>query len=165
MIPAPKLRSVPKGFSKRLGLSLVELVVSIAIISISVAGTLLVIQVASKFDADPMVARQATSLADGYLSEIYTKSFPSTYPCPAPSASRANYSNVCDYQGLVNTPPQDQNGNLISNLSGYTVSVSIDGAAASLGTLSPGTQVVRIDVTVTHKLMPTLVISEFRTNH
>jgi len=147
------------------GFNLVELVSAILIISVALSGTLIVINLSSKFSTDPMVARQATSIADAYLAEILTKDFPSGFPCAAPSASRSSYSKVCDYQGLVDLGAKDQNGNSISGLGAYTVSVTIDGSTAALGTLTPGTQVVRIDVSVTQKTMPALLISAYKTNH
>lgn len=153
-------------YPKPQGFTLVELIVGIVIISIALIGTLLAISFASKYGADPMTNRQASAIAQAYMDEILTKSFPSSFPCGSPPAGgRSVYTSVCDYQGLSDTGAKDQFGNAITGLSSYNVAVNIDGSTAVLGSLTPGTQVVRVDVTVTRKLMPTLIISAYRTKY
>jgi MSHA pilin protein MshD len=148
------------------GFTLVELVIAIVIISVALTGTLLSINVPSQHSADPMTNRQASAIAQAYLDEILTKTFPSSFPCGSPPVGgRSTYTNVCDYQGLSDTGAKDQYGNLITGLGKYNVSVNVDGTTAVLGTLTPGTQVVRVDVTVTRPTMPTLTISGYRTNY
>jgi MSHA pilin protein MshD len=148
------------------GFTLVELIIAIVIISVALTGTMLAISLTSKYSADPMTNRQASAIAQAYLDEILTQAFPTSFPCGTPpSGGRSTYTNICDYQGLSNTGAQDQYGNPISGLGSYNVAVNIDGTTAALGTLTPGTQVVRVDVTVTRNLMPTLIISGYRTNY
>ena len=145
------------------GYSLIELVISMTIISIAILGTLLAVNTASMFSSDPMVTYQAISIAESYLTEVMTKAFPSG---ACPSGTRSTYTNVCNYNGL-NEHPTDQTGTQIAGLSSYTVQVAVDSTTASLGSpsLTPGTQVVRIDVTVSHAAMQTLTISGYRTNY
>lgn len=161
MIPAHNLSgSQPRGFT------LIELVVTIVIISVALSGTILTINLTSKYSADPMTNRQASAIAQAYIDEILTKSFPPSFPCAAPpGGGRSVYASVCDYQGLSDTGAKDQFGNAMPGLSSYNVAVNIDGTTAALGALTPGTQVVRVDVTVTRNLMPTLVISAYRTKY
>jgi len=148
------------------GFSLIELVISIVIISIALSGTILSSNMANLFSSDPSASLQAVNIAQGYMDEILNKTFPTTFPCPAPPVGgRSAYANVCDYQGLVNVGAQDQSGTTIPGLSAYTITVNIDGTTASMGTLTAGTQVVRVDVTVTRNLMPTLKLSGYRTNY
>ena len=148
------------------GFTLVELIIAIVIISVALTGTLLAINMGSKYSADPMINRQASAIAQAYMDEILTKSFPTGFPCAAPpGGGRSVYTNICDYQGLSDTGAKDQFGNAIAGLSGYNVAVNVDGTTATMGTLTAGTQVVRVDVTVTRNLMPTLVISAYRTNY
>lgn len=145
------------------GFTLVELVVSITIIAIAVLGTMLAINTAAVYSGDPMISYQAISIAESYLEEITQKSFPGT--CPG-SPTRANYTNIICYNGLSQAPT-DQNGNLIAGLGGYTVTVAVNTTTAQLGSpsLTAGTQVVRIDVTVSHNQMPTMTYSAYRTNY
>lgn len=148
------------------GFTLVELIIAIVIISVALTGTLITISLTSKYSADPMTNRQASAIAQAYMDEILTKSFPPSFPCAAPpGGGRSVYTSVCDYQGLSDTGAHDQYGNAITGLSSYNVAVNIDGTTAALGTLTPGTQVVRVDVTVTRKLMPTLIVSAYRTKY
>ncbi len=145
------------------GFSLIELVLSMTIISIAILGTLLAINTAAMYSADPMATYQGISIAESYLAEIMTKDFPIT-PCPA--GTRSTYTNVCNYNGL-NEQPTDQTGTAIPGLSGFTVQVNVDSATASLGSpsLTSGTQVVRINVTVSHLAMTPMTFTAYRTSY
>lgn len=146
---------------------MVELVISMVIIGIAVLGTLLAINAAALFSSDPLLTTQATAIAESYLEEILGKNFPTpavASACPLPSTTRANFTSMCDYNGL-NQAPTDQNGNPVSTLSAYTVQVAVDRQTATLGALSAGTQVVRIDVTVSHASMTGMKFSVYRTNY
>ena len=157
-------------FQQIIATSLVELVASMAIISISLTSVALAyVQVAKAPSANAM--QNALTISNNYLQEILSKSFPTTLPCPAPPASRKNYTNVCDYQNLINIGAQDSNGNPISGFGAYTVSVALDtSTAATLGTLTGGTTaaaayVVRIDLTVSNVGMPNFIISAYKGKH
>lgn len=145
------------------GFTLIELVMSITIIGIAVIGTLVAIQTANRFSGDPLLIQQSISIAEAYLEEIVSKQF-TTGACPG--GTRPNFTAICQYNGL-NQAPTDQLGNPYSTLSAYNVTVTVDSTTASLGSpsLTPGTQVVRIDVTVTHPLMPSMTFSVYRTNY
>ena len=52
------------------GVTLVELVISIVVISIALAGTLAVMRRTTASSADPMIVRQAVGVAEAYLEEI-----------------------------------------------------------------------------------------------
>jgi MSHA pilin protein MshD len=148
------------------GFTLIELVVAMVIIAITVLGTLLSITTATRYSADPLIRTQAVAITQGYLSEIMNKGFPTQLPCPAPPAmGRAYYTNVCDYQGLVNQGAQDMNGNALAGLGNYTVQVNIDTAQAQLDTLVSGTQVVRVDVSVSVPGQSTVMLSSYRTKY
>ena len=104
------------------------------------------------------------AIAESYLEEIVDKNFPIT-PCPA--GTRGTFTNICNYNGL-SEHPTNQNGTAMAGLSGYTVNVVVDSTAASLGSpsLTPGTQVVRIDVTVSlSPMMVPMTFSVYRTNY
>jgi MSHA pilin protein MshD len=152
---------------KNNGFTLIELVISMTIISIAILGTLLAINTATLFSGDPLITTQATAIAESYLEEIVGKSFPTpavATVCPTTGLTRANFTEVCNYNGL-NQVPTDQNGNTLAGLSGYTVQVAVDRQTATLGALASGTQVVRIDVTVSHALMTGMKFSVYRTNY
>lgn len=147
--------------------TLVELILSIVIISICLTGTMLAFIMVAKFGADPMIQQQAINIGKSYLEEIMAKAFPETLPCPAaPSGGRGVFTNVCDYQALNEVGARNQNAQTITGLDKYTVAVTLDTAGAILGTLGAGTDVVRIDVSVTHPALRTaMVISGYKTRY
>ncbi len=164
------------------GVTLVELVMSIVAISVGVAGILSVMSYTTQHSADPMIRQQALFIAESYMEEILLKPFldPSspaaTQVCPTKEASRAAYDNICDYNGLLDNGVRDQQGNLISGLTAYNVSVSVTGdAGVALGptasqvvnTLPNTIRVLRIDLTVTHSDIPDLQIplTGYRTHY
>jgi len=149
------------------GFTMIELVISMTIISLALLGTLLAINTAGVYSGDPMLDHQGISIAESYLEEILQKGFSTVASCPAPPSpgGRASFNDVCQYNGL-SQPPTSQAGVAISSLlNTYTVTVTVDSSAASLGTLTPGTQVERVDVTVSHSTMPTMTFSSYRTNY
>jgi len=146
------------------GFTLVELVISIVVLSIGVMGILLAISMMIRNSADPVVQYQTVAIAESYIEEIMGKSYPGSTPCPGtPFSPRANTVSICDYNNL-NQVPTDQNGNSLG-LNNYNVSVVIDTTAAVLGSLTSGSQVLRIDVLVTPPTGPGILFSAYRTNH
>lgn len=147
-------------------MTLVEIVVAIVIIAISITGTLILVDTTTRRSADPMLERQAISIAESYLEEALQKSYldPSDGSlCAPPEAARALYDNVCDFSGLDETGARDQNGNAITGLDGYRVQVAVD-SAASLGGLSGSADLLRVDITVTDPTGRPLRISGYRTS-
>ncbi len=157
-------------FKKLKATSLVELVASLAIISISLTSVVFAFYLVS-LSPSANAMQTALSISSNYLNEILGKSFPTTLPCPAPPPSRANYTNVCDYNNLVNVGARDRNGNLIAGLGAYTISVSlVTSTSAILGSLTGGAtaalaKVVRIDITVTNAGMPNFIMSVYKGKH
>ena len=137
-----------KNLRKNKGFTLIELIVSMVVISVSLVGTLLAFDAATKTSGKPVVTHQLVSIARSYAEEVLTKEFPTTLPCPSPPASRLNYTNICDYNNLTDNGVKDHTGASVSGLEKYNVSVSLDTATASLSTLTSGTEVVRIDISV-----------------
>ena len=122
------------------GLTLVELVLSIVIISIAVTGVLAAYTTMVARSADPLIDVQAVAIAEAYMDEILSK------PLDGPSggcATRAACYRVDDYAGLPPGPPSDQFGNALG-LSGYTVSVSVGGEVVQ------GVAMTAVQVTVSH---------------
>ena len=147
--------------------TLIELVITIVVISVALTGTMLSFNTAVNYSADPVVQQQAVTIIKSYLEEIMQKNFPTTLPCPAPSATgRAAYANICDYNNLIDVGARGQNNQLIAGLGAYTVTVTLDTATAILGSLTSGTQAIRIDVTVSHTSLPqSIKLSGYRTNY
>jgi len=106
------------------GVTLVELILSMVIISIAVTGIFSVMNFTVSHSADPVVQHQAIAIAEAYLEEILLQSAIDPDGANA-GETRASYDNVADYNGLADVGAHDQRGVLLSNLSSYNVSVAV----------------------------------------
>ena len=158
--------------NRQAGLSLVELIVFIVIVSVGVAGILTVLNLTVQKSADPQVRRQMLAVAEALLEEVEFKPFTycdpddpnaatatSTAGCSDPNnnesklplapeasdTSRDVYDNVSDYNGLSLSPASDINGTTIT---GYSASVLV--TQQKLEASIPLDASLRITVTVTH---------------
>lgn len=142
------------------GLTLVELVITIAVLAIAVTGILLVLNENIAHSADPMVEQQAVNIAEAYLDEILNQSF--TDPDGSNvGETRPTYDDVNDYNGLSESP-HDQSGNAVAGLSNYTVTVTVTNNV----TLGTDANATRVDVNVVYA--PTnisITLSGYRTSY
>jgi MSHA pilin protein MshD len=122
------------------GVNLVELIISIVIISIACTGVLLVFAQTVRYSADPMVQTQALAVAEAYLDEILSRPLVDPDGTNA-GETRATYDNVGDYDNLSDSPPQDQAGAVADfapadgqpDLAGYQVDVDVTAGVAVNG--------------------------------
>lgn len=150
------------------GLGLVEMVVSIVIISVAVAGVLLTFATTVRRSADPQLLEQAHAVAEGYLAEILLH--PIDDPAGGetggaePGETRDLYDDVQDYAGLLESPPRDQTGAVIAGLPGYQVAVSVSSSAAlgPGGAQVPAGEARRVDVRVTYGSSIDITLSGYR---
>lgn len=154
------------------GFTLLELILSITIIGIAVTSVMSVFFVTTQHSADPMAQQQAQLIAEAYLDEILLKRFydaDTNNVCPAAVETRSTYDNVCDYQGLSQSPPKDQHEN--DTVSGYSVTVTVTPTGASLhsgGNLVDNAGVIRVvlvTVTVTGPNSTSVTLNGYRTNY
>lgn len=154
------------------GVSLIELIIFIVIVSTAVAGVLSVMNVTTQHSADPMLRKQAQAIAESLLEEIELQPFTYCDPDDAnattatsaagcattpeamgPEAGETRYTppppqfdNVNDYNGFTMTPINDITNAPINELSGYTASIAMTQDGASFGLAADA--VLKIDVTV-----------------
>ena len=141
------------------GLTLVELVISIVIISIALTAILAVMNRTTSSSGDPMVRAQAVAIAESYLEEILLQPYLDPDGTEV-GENRANFDDVDDYHNLANngclattaacplgTCPCDQNGAPNDNLPGYTITVSVLDDGANLNGMT-NTQAKRVDINV-----------------
>lgn len=150
------------GPSTQHGLTLVELLVSIVIVSIAASTILGVISMTTAGSADPMIRHQSAAIAEAYLEEILLK------PINDPDgidgeAARADFDDLDDYDGLVDAGARDQFGAPIAGLTDYSVGVSVGSSAGLPAT--PAVDALRIDVTVTHASAVNFTLSGYRTRY
>lgn len=142
------------------GATLVELLVSIVIVSIAASTILGVLAMTTSGSADPMIRHQAAAIAEAYLEEVLLK------PLADPDgidgeAARADFDDFDDYDGLSDAGAHDQFGNPIAGLDAYNVAVSV-GPTAALAAV-PAADAFRVDITVTHTSDVNFLLSGYRT--
>lgn len=106
------------------GVTLIELILSILIISIALTGVFSVMNVTIRHSADPLVQRQAIAIAESYLEEILLQ----LYKNPVGGyvgMDRSQFDDVSDYAGLTDSGVHNNQGNAVTVLADYNVSVSI----------------------------------------
>lgn len=162
------------------GVTLIELIVFIVVVSVGLAGVLAVFNTAVVGSANPLVRKQALVVAEALLQEVMQKSFqndptgdnaatptlgctPSTTPrCQLNNAvDRQNYNDVDDFNGFSQTGITQIDGTAVSDLAGYSVSVSV--APSALGSVAAANAKL---ITVTASGSgESIVLSGYRTNY
>ena len=146
--------------ARETGATLIELVVSIVVIAIAVGAVLALLSSTTAHSADAMVLRQAVSIAEAYIEEVSLKSFADPDGVEG-EASRVDFDDLDDYDGLVDAGARDQFGNPIAELSLYTVSVSVAPSSALTGV--PSADALRIDVRVQFSPSIDMSLSAYKT--
>lgn len=136
-----------KYFSSH-GVTLIELIVSIVIISIAVGGIMALFLGTSSSSADPMIRAQSLAIAQSYMDEIMMQA----YTTDGATAGRSNYNDVDDYNAITaGSSIADQFGNSISALSAYTIGVQVSACnPATCGSELNSVNAKKISVIVTH---------------
>jgi len=139
------------------GFTLVELIISMVVVSIALGGVLMVMNYTVRHSADPMLQHQALAIAESYLEEVLLQSF--NDPDGPGGETRAFFDDVGDYNGLIDVGARDQAGNAILGLGSYTVAVTVGNLAVN------GIAGRRVTVTVTDPAGNNLSLSGFKTNY
>jgi MSHA pilin protein MshD len=138
--------------ARQRGLTLIELIVFIVVVSVGLAGILSVLNVTLRSSADPLIRKQALAVAEAMLDEILSKSYQNDPGDPSNSSStlgctsatkvtcrantpvdRQNYNDVDDYGGWNQAGVLDLTGALVPGLGAYTVTVAVGAPAAFNG--------------------------------
>ena len=164
------------------GFTLLEVLVTIIVIAIAATAIMGVFTGTIRSSANPLIQQQAVAIAEAYMEEILLKQFchdapqpmtvlppPFLPPCTGESGgaeegARADFNDVQDYDGLTG-PAADQNGNGITGLENYTVSVSVNAANFGTAILQGSGNAMRVDVTVSHAAIDDIQLSGFRANY
>ncbi|MDH3287711.1 MAG: type II secretion system protein [Betaproteobacteria bacterium] len=160
------------------GLSLIELIVFIVIVSAAVVGVLAALSMATRSSVDPLIQKQALAIAEAVLEEVQLQPFSYCDPDDANAATALNagscativeaigpeagetrvnattpFDNVNDYHGFgMSGGITNIAGSPISGLDGYAVSVTVAGQAipaVGAGRAIPASDSLLITVTVT----------------
>lgn len=151
--PLLSKQSLAQGGKQR-GISLIELILFIVIISIAVAGILLVMNQVTGHSADALVRKQSLAIAESLLEEIELQGVSGVNTATGSAdAPRADFDNVFNYAGYTTTGGirDFATNNLVAGLGSYNVaSVTVANTPAVWGgvAITPGSAVV-ITVSVT----------------
>lgn len=133
------------------GISLIELIIFIIIVSVGIAGILSVMNVTVKSSADPMLRKQAMAMGEAVLEEVLTKDYANPpvigfTETSATCANRSQYDDVDDYACFAGPPyiagTDTLGAGSIADLASYSAKVAI--AAAVVG----GVAMKKVTVTV-----------------
>jgi MSHA pilin protein MshD len=132
------------------GISLIELILFIVIIGIALAALLSVLNVTTQNSVDPLLRKQALTIAESLLEEVELHDFANPtggFTGAATQANRASFDDVMDYNGFATTGiySADGSGTVITGLSDYSVSVAV----VPIAWLAVASDAVQITVTVT----------------
>jgi MSHA pilin protein MshD len=138
------------------GVTLIELIVVMVVISVALTGVMSVINYTTLHSADPVLRQQSIAIAEAYMEEISLKNFAD--PGGPPELGRADFDNVADYAGLTDNGARNQSDVAILGLGSYTVNVAVsnDNIGAS------GLAGLKIVVTVTDPAGESLTLTGYR---
>lgn len=120
------------GGCRERGLTLIELVVFIVIVSAALSGVLITFNTVVRSSADPLVSRQLQAIAEAMLEEVLLQGFVDP-DGSAIEASRNLYDNVDDYHTYASPAAgiTDPDGTVV--LAGYSVAVAVTTPAGTWG--------------------------------
>lgn len=133
------------------GATLIELVVSVVIISIVATSAMMLVANTVGRSGDPLIRAQAIAIAEAYMEEIVAQ--PLTDPegsdtggveVGEDAARRDLYDDITDYDVVNDSGANNQYGTAVTGLEGYGVEVSVTDATLN------GSPAKRILVEVTH---------------
>lgn len=147
------------------GMTLIELIVFIIIVSVAIVGVLSVMDLVVKSSADPMVAKQSIAMADAVLEEVMAKS----YNDPGGTSgetTRTSMDDVFDYNYFdgSTTARKILGSQLLSGSTGplpdtYWAMVAVTATSVSSQTMA------LVTVTVTNPKNETFVLTGYAGNY
>lgn len=154
---------------RSVGFTLIELIVFIVIVSVGLAGVLLIFNTVTRGSADPVRAKQALAVAEGLMDEVLEKNYcdPDTESFPPPGTTAAStcgantvesnrnlYDSTVDFDGYNPSGGgvRDVNGSSITALSTYSTSVTAPASSSAFvagGVMIPASDYRIVTVRVT----------------
>jgi len=159
------------------GVTLVELIITIVVLGIAIAGVVGAFAVISGRSADPLNQTRAITLSQLYMDEILTRYYDESTPVgggKVPSAevdcasagpdgeTRPTFDDADDYNGLADAPPADSSGTSLSGYGGFSVSVSVACAGSEVSVAEEDAK--RVDITVTDPSGQDWLFTAYRAN-
>lgn len=149
------------------GISLIELIIFMLIVSIAVAGILLVMNNVNRNSADALLHKQALASAESLLEEVSLQDFSAAGGVATNAVTLANrtseYHIINDYNGFGTTGIYSAtSGLIVQGLGAYNARVAV--VPTALGGIGAANSVL-ITVTVTDPQGTPVRLSAYRTNH
>ena len=161
----------PKAFT------LIEAVTSTLIVGILLSAALTAASSSAVAQYHASDRARGRFLGEALMSEILSQQYidPGSSPTFGPEvgeatspASRVNFNDVDDYNNWTESPPQNKDGTVIPNFTGWTRTVSVcwvSPADLTTPVLTSDTNVKRITVTVLHTRVPVATSVGVKSNH
>jgi MSHA pilin protein MshD len=162
------------------GATLVELVMTIVIIGVAIAGVVGAFSLITGRSADPLNQTRAVALAQLYMDEILARNYDESSkvgggkvpaaqvdcaPPGADSETRAGYDDVDDYHAITNAIPEDGEGNPLPGYDNFRISITVSCAGDDISEMSlANADAKRIDITITDPSNATYRFSAYRGN-
>ena len=148
------------------GISLIELILFIVIVSAALAGLLMVMNVNTKSSVDPLIRKQASAIAESLLEEIELQDFSNPtggFIGTATQANRASFDDIFDYDGFATTGifPADGSATGVAGLAGYNVIATV----TTIAWVTVATDAAEIVVTVTDPRGESIQAVGYRVNY
>ena len=153
--------SLPRPKSLK-GVSLIELIMFIVIISFALTGIMLVSNQTVGHSADTLLRKQALAAAESLLEEIEARPFSGGTVGSVTKTNRQSPHIVLDYNNFATSGVFDIGGTAVSGLGSYYVAVSV--ASHVMGGL-PQADAMQITVTVTPPAGSGVAVTGYRTNY
>ncbi|GAA0850964.1 hypothetical protein GCM10009113_33570 [Marinobacter szutsaonensis] len=159
------------------GVTLVELIITIVVLGVAIAGVVGAFAVISGRSADPLDQTRAVTLSQLYMDEILTRYYDESTPVGGGKVAsgdvdcatagpdgetRSAFDDADDYDGLADSPPQDGEGNDLSGYGSFSVSVTVACAGSEVGVANEDAK--RVDITVTDPSGQNWLFTAYRAN-
>nr|WP_227508309.1 type II secretion system protein [Marinobacter sp. P4B1] len=168
------------GKPRQQGATLVELVMTIVIIGVAIAGVVGAFSLITGRSADPLNQTRAVALAQLYMDEILARNYDESSkvgggkvsssqvdcePAETSSQPRADYEDVNDYHAITNAIPEDGEGNPLPGYGNFRISITVACAGNDISEMPlANADAKRIDITITDPSNATYQFSAYRGN-
>ena len=165
---------------KQQGVTLIELVISIVVLSIAMVAMMNSFSLSMSHSADPLWRSKTLKLTQLYLDEILAKNYDELTPVggmpfvanpscaslgPDGAETRATYDDVDDYHGISGSAPINQTGgSLDSSYDDYLISVTVECDGDEVGA-SADIQAKKITVVVTPPNQSPMTFAAYKGNY
>jgi MSHA pilin protein MshD len=152
------------------GVSLIELILFIIIVSVALTGLLSVMNANTRNSVDPLLQKQALAIAESMLEEIELQDFIPPVGgfsggtiATAIQANRASFDDIFDYNNFatIGIFPADGSSTGVTGLANYNVSVAV----TTIAWVTVATDAAQITVTVTDPRGQTIQAVGYRVNY